>query len=534
MARIENYKKAYSLLHEVLTARTNIKLLREEIQTLQEQGETSQAESIPDLIEQYTFKLSESMGYVQRAFDLIQKLEPRYAELLYLKYFKGLKGKDFENAIDIKSTQKSIMSQMNLFESWDAEGYDKNTILSNLEQQVKSMRLWADQLNKLRAKGLSKELLDELEAMGPEAAANLWSLNQMTQEELDKFQKMWNEKAAIAYDQAQKSDDDALAEMNKAINEAEAKAKEELDSLEKTYRSALVKMNGILSDELSSLVVNASKIGTAAVNALVQAIQNGNVSTVLQNTITGTGTDKVLQIIKTGKQRSKTLTKEDKEEHVELWEYIVSKYGYAPNNSIYTQLAKALGVKVDSSVTSSQKNEILKALKKRGYAKGARKILEDQIALTQEAGREIMMSGSGAVTYLPKGSSVMPNKLSENMFDWGEINPSELIGVMRANMERQNARLQEQMSSLSFANINARLNERTAMAASIPKANNSGADFKQLMNVTEQMRKQLESISDDMHNMQIRLDTGALVGGLAPGLSRENASVQIRRQRGRF
>ena len=101
MARIENYKKAYSLLHEVLTARTNIKLLREEIQTLQEQGETSQAESIPDLIEQYTFKLSESMGYVQRAFDLIQKLEPRYAELLYLKYFKGLKGKDFENAIDI-------------------------------------------------------------------------------------------------------------------------------------------------------------------------------------------------------------------------------------------------------------------------------------------------------------------------------------------------------------------------------------------------------------------------------------------------
>jgi len=62
-----------------------------------------------------------------------------------------------------------------------------------------------------------------------------------------------------------------------------------------------------------------------------------------------------------------------------------------------------------------------------GYASGTKRVDKDKLAWTQENGKEIIVRKSdGAIlTPLSKGDSVIPNNLSNNLFDWGLSSPKE-------------------------------------------------------------------------------------------------------------
>lgn len=62
-----------------------------------------------------------------------------------------------------------------------------------------------------------------------------------------------------------------------------------------------------------------------------------------------------------------------------------------------------------------------------GYASGTRKVDKDKMAWTQENGQEVIVRKSdGAIlTPLSRGDSVIPNDLTNNLFDWGMHNPQE-------------------------------------------------------------------------------------------------------------
>lgn len=62
-----------------------------------------------------------------------------------------------------------------------------------------------------------------------------------------------------------------------------------------------------------------------------------------------------------------------------------------------------------------------------GYASGIRKVDRDKVAWTQENGQEVIVRKSdGAIlTPLSRGDSVIPNDLTNNLFDWGMYNPQE-------------------------------------------------------------------------------------------------------------
>lgn len=62
-----------------------------------------------------------------------------------------------------------------------------------------------------------------------------------------------------------------------------------------------------------------------------------------------------------------------------------------------------------------------------GYASGTRKVDKDKMAWTQENGQEVIVRKSdGAIlTPLSRGDSVIPNDLTNNLFDWGMKNPQE-------------------------------------------------------------------------------------------------------------
>ena len=172
----------------------------------------------------------------------------------------------------VESRKQDILSSMNLFERWDASGYDSDTLLYNLKTQVAGLALWEQQLEELGRKGLSDALMEELSTMGPDAAANIFSLNQMTAEQLDEYNKLWEQKNALAYSQALKDNEDLLKETNAEITNLRTETQSELNALNADYRAALQELNTGISSDLKNLVDKAGSIGEDAVSNLIAGI----------------------------------------------------------------------------------------------------------------------------------------------------------------------------------------------------------------------------------------------------------------------
>lgn len=63
-----------------------------------------------------------------------------------------------------------------------------------------------------------------------------------------------------------------------------------------------------------------------------------------------------------------------------------------------------------------------------GYKTGTKSVDKDKLAWTQEGGREMIIRPNGdMLTPLGQGDAVVPNKLTENLWEWGTYNPHEVI-----------------------------------------------------------------------------------------------------------
>lgn len=173
----------------------------------------------------------------------------------------------------VKDTKNEIMSSMSLFEAFDSEGYTGETLLYNLKTQVAGLALWEQQLEELSKKGLSGGLMEELQEMGADAAANIYSLNQMTAEQLKEYNDLWEQKNALAESQAVKQNKSLLEETNEEIAQLKKEATAELKTLASEYKASLAEINTGLSSELKKLVNQAGSIGEDTVSSLIAGIK---------------------------------------------------------------------------------------------------------------------------------------------------------------------------------------------------------------------------------------------------------------------
>lgn len=148
--------------------------------------------------------------------------------------------------------------------------------------------------------------------------------------------------------------------------------------------------------------------------------------------------------IQKGQKRSKTLSKQEKnpKNHNELWQYLVSKYGYAPNERIYWNLAKLLGLK-SNRMTEDFKRQILSALKKKGLQSGTTRVGGDGMIWMDEQLRSIgpemivRKADHAILTRAKADDAVIPANLAKNLFKWGAIDPDALHTMSMASLNRR-------------------------------------------------------------------------------------------------
>ena len=103
----------------------------------------------------------------------------------------------YQNAVE--SRTKSLYQSYGLFdEVTKKEEVSSETLMQNLEGQVQEFGEWQDILGQLSGRGVSAELIGELQEMGPSAIAEIKALNSMSDDELEKYVSLWSIKHAQA------------------------------------------------------------------------------------------------------------------------------------------------------------------------------------------------------------------------------------------------------------------------------------------------------------------------------------------------
>lgn len=482
----------------------------------------------------------------------------------------------------IADRKKDILSSMNNYDAWDASGYTADRLIYNMNTQVEGLKLWETQLQELSGKGLSEGLLQELKDAGPEAAANIYSLNQMTEEQLDEFNKLWEEKQEIADRQAKKDTQATRDAIDQQISDTRKDYKKQLDDLAAENASAVAKLNEGLSTGLKSLVEQAGQIGEDIVGSLIAGIQKAgtggtlldvNVSPAGKNVSASSGTsgaaasssassgsgtsgniskteiapaqkkelDKVTvgaaeepaeiaevqKLINAGKAHKKSVSDAEKKKHSDLWQYIVKKYGRSVNDSTVKKIADALSVEADAKPSSKQKKAILAAMKKRGLRTGTENILEDQLAWLFEnnAQEYVLRKSDGAIMQnMLTGDKVINPQGAENLYNFA-TNPDQFLAdrsldVGNAGIEKLNRLIRQQ-------------SERQ-----MKRAGSSQADNADILSKMDSMMRTMESMTESMistmKNLKVFMDKDKLVGELREDINIKNEMAATRHTRGRL
>lgn len=487
-----------------------------------------------------------------------------------------------ENAV--ADRKKDILSSMNNYDAWDASGYTSDRLIYNMKTQVEGLKLWESQLQELSRKGLSEGLLQELKDAGPEAAANIYSLNEMTAEQLDEFNKLWEEKQNIAERQAKKDTQATWDSIGQQIDELKKTEEKEMSDLKAEYDKSLAELNEGLSTGLKSLVEQAGQIGEDIVGSLIAGIQKaGTAGTLLDVKVTPNGSTtssaaasgssgasasgttssgstssgkstsevapaqnpaladwmgaaaeepdaakEIRKLINASKSHKKSVSASEKKKHSDLWQYIAKKYGRSVTNDTIKDIAYYLGVNTSKKPTSKQKTAVLTAMKKKGLYTGAQNIVEDQLAWLFEnnAQEYVLRKSDGAIMQnMLTGDKVINPQGAENLYNFA-MNPDRFLenrsslDVSAAGIEKLNKLIRQQ-------------SERQAKLSGSSQGDNSD-----ILNKMDSMMKTMESTMASMvsaiQNMSLTMDTGTVVGAIRERLNTDNEMAATRRTRGRL
>ena len=128
---------------------------------------------------------------------------------------------------------------------------------------------------------------------------------------------------------------------------------------------------------------------------------------------------------------------------------------YYSTDPIYTVLAvsgdwvQVRHHSLKSGVTGWFKKNQVKA-----YAKGSTGIDNDQLALIDELGEELVIRpSSGRLTYLEKGSGVVPADLTSNLMEWGKLDPTNMLEQNRPVISAPHITNNETVINLEYGDI---------------------------------------------------------------------------------
>lgn len=153
----------------------------------------------------------------------------------------------------LKSREQSIYSSFGLFDQVKVSRVSGDRLIKNLETQTKALQGWKDDLTSLESRGIEKGLLEELQALGPDAAGEIKALTKLSDKELGQYTDLWSEKTQLARTQADKEMRGMKQDTINQIAQLRSETAKQLSGYQAEWNAALVSVRREAATELSTL-----------------------------------------------------------------------------------------------------------------------------------------------------------------------------------------------------------------------------------------------------------------------------------------
>ena len=425
----------------------------------------------------------------QAWYDALKELDTNYAEDTK-RINDQLKADvaDLQQAYKdaVADRKRDIMSQMDLFEAFDAGGYNADTLIKNLRTQVAGLSLWERELDALeKRKGVPRDLIEALQEMGVDAAANIYSLNHMTDAQLSEYVSLWKQKSDLATAQAVKESEGLRKETEAQISTLRSTAKTELDELTKEWTAAKNALNQNISSELNQLATKAAQVGEDAAIALARSLSTNIVGFETYNS-----TQKVVSMVTDGLSGMPAAGK---------------TIGQNTLQGILDALTEPEKVR---EAAESLMESIKKAMQDAALIHSPSKLFRDEVGAQIDAGVALGLDSGKAA-------------------DAARDNVHEMLEAARSALAKDGG-------TLSYSTNLSGLEELGRMAGDAGIGMSLNVDTSGITGGIASVIARMDRLEDAITSMGVYVDGEALVGQIQPAMSIANATASVRSSRGRL
>ena len=154
----------------------------------------------------------------------------------------------------LESRTKSLYDAYGLFdEVTEKEEVSATVLMDNLQDQIDEFKDWQSVLDSLSARGLNESLVEELQEMGPSAISEIKALSSMSDSQLQQYATLWSEKHKLAKNKAVEELEDLRIETNTTIKQLKRQAEIDLDEYLDTWNNTMSELNEETSEQLEKL-----------------------------------------------------------------------------------------------------------------------------------------------------------------------------------------------------------------------------------------------------------------------------------------
>lgn len=323
----------------------------------------------------------------------------------------------------ISDQQEALDKELENFQDAKQEEMDGwDEYLENTEQVV------ADSLNTITAN--TNVVYQTLKAMGQEYGLSI----------TESLTSPWKE------------GENAIQAFSEKFSLAMSATVDELKQLELEFMETMKKIEESGSTSVDAVKNNASGYQSAKYNSVKQEGSSGNAyngnnnsnanSNSNSNSNNNSGDDDSRSYpYGRASETTGNIKKGAKGNKVKAIQYALNQLGYGNSGtksidgifgsgtaSAVKAFQRAMGISADGIVGNNTRAKF----KLKGYAKGTTSANKDQWALLDELGDELVIGAkNGRITYLEKGTSVIPADLTANLMAWGELNPQSMLDQNR-------------------------------------------------------------------------------------------------------
>ncbi|EMK4490817.1 phage tail tape measure protein [Listeria monocytogenes] len=168
----------------------------------------------------------------------------------------------------LKSNQEAAYNQTGLFDAAVTEKSSGSELTKNLKSQTAQQKDFMAQLDKMKKRGVSKGLIDEIRNMGVSATGQAKAIAGMSDTQLKQYQAEWSKKHANANKLGLDASVNDKVAMDKAVKTANDKAKKDLANANASWLKEL--------DKAKEYRTAGSKLGVQTVAGIIQGFKQMN------------------------------------------------------------------------------------------------------------------------------------------------------------------------------------------------------------------------------------------------------------------